>query len=620
MLVSMVVRVTRYLCWWDDAPHQGFENLNDGVTKSIAAGIQTMSLKNISIKSKLTFTFGGLALLVLLISGYAISMLTDDNERFENYVNGVNARANMAHLVRESVDQRAIAARNLVLLTKEEDLAVEKAVAIKAHERVTAGVSKLKKMAEAADASEKARSMIAEIDRIEQLYAPIALSIVDLALNKKTEAAIAKMNDECRPLLTALIKVSETYTDYAAAGSAELIAQAQRKYVMERNVLVGICLLALLAAALAGVLVTRSITSPILEALQVAQTVASGDLTSRIDVNSNNETGKLLSALKEMQSSLANVVQDVRRGSESVSIASAEIAQGNHDLSARTESQASALEETAASMEELNSTVKQNTENAKQANQLAQQASEVAVEGGEVVAQVVNTMKNINDSSQKIADIIGVIDGIAFQTNILALNAAVEAARAGEQGRGFAVVASEVRSLAGRSADAAKEIKMLIGDSVKRVEEGTELVDRAGNTMTQVVASIQRVTAIMSEISSASIEQSAGVAQVGEAVMQMDEATQQNSALVEEMAAAASSMKSEAQDLVKTVAVFKLLQGDAALGLKTETTHRDASRISSSPARFAPVPKPKQGAVFSRSGPGKHAMAVVASTDDWESF
>jgi methyl-accepting chemotaxis protein-1 (serine sensor receptor) len=263
-----------------------------------------------------------------------------------------------------------------------------------------------------------------------------------------------------------------------------------------------------------------------------------------------------------MQTSLSRVVSNVRNNAHSVASASAQIAQGNNDLSARTEQQASALEETSASMEELNSTVQANADNARQANQLAVSASTVAVQGGDVVAEVVTTMKGINDSSKKIADIIGVIDGIAFQTNILALNAAVEAARAGDQGRGFAVVASEVRSLAQRSAEAAKEIKGLIHASVERVEQGTMLVDKAGATMTEVVASIRRVTDIVGEISAASNEQSMGVSQVGEAITQMDQATQQNAALVEQSAAAADSLKKQAQQLVEAVAVFQLAPGE----------------------------------------------------------
>jgi methyl-accepting chemotaxis protein len=304
--------------------------------------------------------------------------------------------------------------------------------------------------------------------------------------------------------------------------------------------------------------IVRMVTRPLQLAVDASNAIAGGDLSAEIRSEGRDETAQLLQGLAQMQRQLALVVGDVRRNAEGVATASAQIAQGNLDLSARTEQQASALEETAASMEELSSTVRQNAANAQQANRLAGNASVVAVSSGEVVAEVVDTMRGISESSRRIGDIIGTIDGIAFQTNILALNAAVEAARAGEQGRGFAVVASEVRHLAQRSADAAKEIKTLIGDSVARVEQGTLLVDRAGTTMTEVVDSIQRVTEIMAEISTASIEQSQGVSQVGEAVTQMDQATQQNAALVEESAAAADSLKGQAEHLVHAVAFFKL--------------------------------------------------------------
>ena len=328
----------------------------------------------------------------------------------------------------------------------------------------------------------------------------------------------------------------------------------------QRELLIGVSSIASMTALAAWIMVviTTTTTSSVGLALRLAKGVAAGDLSQQIVAKGDDEMGHLLQALATMQSSLSSVVTAVRRDSEGVAAASSEIAQGNNDMSARTESQASALEQTAASMEELSGTVRQNADSARTANQLAQSASSVAVKGGEVVAQVVDTMKGINESSHKISDIIQVIDGIAFQTNILALNAAVEAARAGEQGRGFAVVASEVRSLAGRSADAAKEIKMLINASVERVEQGTALVDQAGTTMTEVVTSIRRVTDIVGEISAASNEQALGVAQVGEAVKQMDEVTQQNAALVEEMAAAASSLKNQASDLVEAVSVFRL--------------------------------------------------------------
>ena len=324
-----------------------------------------------------------------------------------------------------------------------------------------------------------------------------------------------------------------------------------------RYSLMGVLFVAL-SAGLLFWLVRRLIIVPLSQVSAVASEVAKGDLTVSIQGDRTDEIGQLMASVSAIGSGLTDVVSTVRTGADGVATASVEIAQGNQDLSARTESQASALQQTAASMEQLSAQVKHNAENARQANQLALSSSQVAIKGGAVVGRVVQTMKEINDSSNKIADIISVIDGIAFQTNILALNAAVEAARAGDQGRGFAVVASEVRALAGRSAAAAKEIKTLINASVERVGHGTNLVDEAGATMSEVVASIQRVSDLMSEISAASNEQSAGVAQVGDAVTQMEHATQQNAALVEQIAAAASSLQTQAAQLVGTVSVFKV--------------------------------------------------------------
>jgi methyl-accepting chemotaxis protein len=387
-----------------------------------------------------------------------------------------------------------------------------------------------------------------------------------------------------------------------------------------------------LFAGFFGALTVRTITGQLGaepdEAASLAQSVGSGDLSTAVTLKAG-DSSSLMAQLKSMQDSLTQVVTNVRNGSEGVATASSEIAQGNQDLSARTEQQASALEKTASSMEELSSTVRQNADSARQANQLAVNASTVAVRGGEVVAQVVDTMKGINNSSRKISDIISVIDGIAFQTNILALNAAVEAARAGEQGRGFAVVASEVRSLAGRSAEAAKEIKTLINASVARVEQGTALVDQAGNTMTEVVSSIKRVTDLMGEISAASNEQSLGVSQVGEAVTQMDQVTQQNAALVEEMAAAASGLQSQAQDLVQLVAVFNLggdqvhhsaIQRTSAVlaPVSTGKTYKNQERrVLATPAK-RPVRTAPTKAIS--HAPTPSPASAKGGDDDWETF
>ncbi len=378
-------------------------------------------------------------------------------------------------------------------------------------------------------------------------------------------------------------------------------------------------LFALGLAALFAYMVTLAITRPIAHAVAVAEAIGKGDLTSRLDSTAKDETGNMLRTLDEMQTYLARTVSQVRSTADSVATGSAQIAQGNQDLSSRTEEQASALQQTAATMEELGTTVRSNSDSAQQADQLAKSATEVATQGGAVVGQVVTTMRSINDSSRKIGDIIGVIDGIAFQTNILALNAAVEAARAGEQGRGFAVVASEVRSLAQRSADAAKEIKSLISRSVEQVEQGTVLVDQAGKTMGEIVGSIQRVSDIVAEITSASVEQSSGVQQVGQAITQMDQTTQQNAALVEESAAAAESLRTQAQQLVNAVAVFKLSSGSGAVPAAYAS---NSARRSPAVAKKVSITAPKAKAA--PAAVAKPALTAnppaKTSSDEWESF
>ncbi len=439
------------------------------------------------------------------------------------------------------------------------------------------------------------------------------------------DAAVQGVDREPSKLLEEAIKKFGIESD---AVSARVAADGRRAMLVAVVLMLLMCGVGLGVSVWLGRGVNKQLGGDPDLANRVAFAVAQGDLTTVIPVIAG-DSESLMAHLKGMQDSLTAVVIKVRQGSEGVATASAEIAAGNHALSSRTERQARALEQTAASMDQLSSTVHQNADNARQSNQLAMSASAVAVQGGEVVGQVVQTMKGINDSSRKISDIISVIDGIAFQTNILALTAAVEAARAGEQGRGFAVVASEVRSLAGRSAEAAKEIKSLISASVERVEQGTVLVDQAGATMHEVVSSIRRVTDIMGEISAASQEQSLGVAQVGEAVTSLDQTTQQNAALVEEMAAAASSLNSQAGELVQAVSVFKLTGGHGG-GLVSRAATRSATprpyaaaaerrgpnRAAHAPARpkstGAPAPAAKLKA--------QPAAAPAAEGDDWEAF
>jgi methyl-accepting chemotaxis protein-1 (serine sensor receptor) len=389
--------------------------------------------------------------------------------------------------------------------------------------------------------------------------------------------------------------------------------RSARMYALVRIVCLAGMAFGLLLAGVIGAALVRGIVRPLEEAVRIAGAVAGGDLTQSIDVRSNDETGRLMRALKEMNDGLVKIVGQVRGGTDTIATASGQIAAGNLDLSSRTEQQAGSLEETASSMEELTSTVKQNADNARQANALAVSASEVAGKGGAVVAQVVDTMRAIDASSARIADIIGVIDGIAFQTNILALNAAVEAARAGEQGRGFAVVASEVRNLAQRSAAAAKEIKTLIDDSVHKVHHGSELVDQAGATMAEIVQSVSRVTDIMAEITAASQEQTAGIEQVNSAITQMDQATQQNAALVEEASAAAQSLREEAAALARAVGTFRL---DAQVQAHVRTP-APAARAPASGTALAVTPRhAARGAAASRARPA----ATAGAADDWEEF
>ena len=471
--------------------------------------------------------------------------------------------------------------------------------------------------------SPEEQALWAQIQQARVLY----LSSRDQAVKAKTDGQA----EEAERLLTQVyLPATDKYTDLIQKlldlQRASIDATAARIdgiYAQSRLLMTGLGLLGLLAGGLFAWRLTVGITRPLSQAVRVARAVAASDLTSRVHVDSRDETGQLLQALQDMNASLAQVVASVRSGTDSIATASSEIDAGNQDLSSRTEEQASSLQQTAASMEQLTSTVRQNADNARQANQLAASASKTAVQGGEVVAGVVGTMGAINDSSRKIADIIGVIDGIAFQTNILALNAAVEAARAGEQGRGFAVVAGEVRALAQRSAAAAKDVKQLIGDSVAKVEEGSAQVAEAGRTMDAIVQSVQRVSDLVAEITAASQEQSQGIEQVHQAVSQMDTVTQQNAALVEEAAAATGALKAQAGQLASAVSVFRIEGGPA---LQPVAAAPQAPRKKPQPApRARPVAAVKGAPALKAAAPApakaaRPAPALAHEQGDWESF
>ncbi|MBY4948687.1 MCP four helix bundle domain-containing protein [Cupriavidus respiraculi] len=521
-----------------------------------------MHLKSLSIQTKLLLSFGALAFITLLISVVSLRALGDTSDGFKRYLSGINARAEMASQVRTAVDRRAISARNLVLVTAQADHDLEKAEVLKAHDDVQQRLKTLREMIESAaragDDMEAARKLVMDMERIEGQYGPVANDILSLALANQREQAIDKMNRECRPLLAALVKATDAYADFTRTRQSGIIAGIEDSYTAQRNLLIVISIAAVALAAIGGLLITRSITRPIQRAVEIAQKVSQGDLTTRIVVTTRDETGKLLQALANMNAQLSDIVSRVRDGSGNVASASTQIATGNADLSQRTEEQAASLEETAASMEQLTATVKQSNDNARQANELAREAAGIAETGSAAVGRVVDTMQDISGSSAKIADITGMIEGIAFQTNILALNAAVEAARAGEQGRGFAVVASEVRSLAQRSSSASKEIKDLIAASLVQVQTGTTLAGEAGDTMAAVTRAVSRVTGMVGEIASASVEQARGIEQVNQAIAQIDQVTQQNATLVEQAAAASLSLQEQGQQLREAVAFFRL--------------------------------------------------------------
>jgi len=517
------------------------------------------SLKNLRIGVRLGLAFAFVLLLLVGIVGIGVGRLADVNEELHTVVENRYPKVLLAFAIQNNVNGIVRNVRAVLIEHTPEGVKKTTEDIAAARAKVAEDMEKLDKVLQAPET----RAIFAQAKEHRAKFVADQVEFTRLmeAGNKDaaTELVLGRMRADQHDYQKSIDSlVGELSHQVHQAGE-----EATRIHDRARMVMLALGATAILMAAMLAYLVTRSITTPINRAVHVAQTVAAGDLTSQIVVDSTDETGKLLEALKKMNVSLLGIVSQVRQSSDSIATGSSQIATGNQDLSQRTEEQASNLQQTAASMEQLTSTVKNNADTARAANQLANSARDVAAQGGVVVGQVVETMDQITEASKKIADIIGVIDGIAFQTNILALNAAVEAARAGEQGRGFAVVAGEVRTLAQRSAQAAKEIKSLIGDSVEKVETGSRLVGDAGRTMTDIVAQVRRVNDMLGEITAATNEQTTGIGQISDAVTQLDQVTQQNAALVEESAAAAESLKNQAARLVDAVAVFKTGQQTA---------------------------------------------------------
>ncbi len=513
-----------------------------------------MRISDMKIGARLTLGFGAVMVLLLAIAILGNLQLGRLADGIGLIVKDRYPKTVMANTVQIQVNKIALDIRDILLTSDPERIKALAADATAADRKMNEYLARLQQVAR----TEEDRRYVQAAIAARQAYVPARDQLMALAMAGRTDEARAFLPQQFMSVQIKYFIALDAMFDYQgglmdAAGEA-----ATRDSASARLLINSLAVVALLLAAAVAWLVSRSISRPLGHAVGVARRVAEGDLSTQVEVTSRDETGELMAALKLMNENLRNIVGRVHQGSNTIHHAAGEIASGNLDLSARTEQQAGSLEETASAMEELTITVRQNADNARQATQLASTASAIAVQGGSVVHQVVDTMADINASSRQIVDIIAVIDGIAFQTNILALNAAVEAARAGEQGRGFAVVASEVRSLAQRSASAAREIKTLIQDSVGKIENGSTLVQQAGSTMEDVVASVQRVNIIIAEISRASQEQSTGLEEINRAITQMDESTQQNAALVEQAAAAAQAMRDQAVQLQDVVGVFKL--------------------------------------------------------------
>ena len=596
-------------------------------------------LNNLKVGTRLALGFALVLVLLVAVTVVGIVRMSQIQDRLDRVVSVSNVSTSLVIDMRNNVSERVASLRVLTLMTDPADMEPEMAKFKEQTRKYDEAQKKLSALF-AAHASDKEKQLLTQIKEFEATAMPAIAKASELYLANNAMDATRVMIREVRPVQKKWMEALDQLAITEEKQNAQSKADAETAFQNARNFMIVLLLAAVAMGVVMAWLIARSLRKQLggepAYTAKIAGSIAHGDLSIAIETESSDR-GSLLVEMKEMRNSLVGIVEQVRRGTETIGTASREIAAGNIDLSSRTELQASSLEKTASAMEELTSTVKQNADNAREANALAATASEVARKGGEVVSQVVGTMGEINSSASKISDIIGVIDGIAFQTNILALNAAVEAARAGEQGRGFAVVASEVRNLAQRSAAAAKEIKTLIGDSVEKVERGSKLVGQAGVTMDEVVASVRRVTDIMSEIANASAEQSAGIEQVNMSIIEMDGMTQQNAALVEEAAAAAQSLQDQASELARVVSIFKLSEGEqyqvdavanssAPAATSTAVVVRPAAAKRPAPALKKPAAKkPAAAAAAAASSQeetpaAKPKKAATVASDEWEEF
>jgi len=600
-----------------------------------------MNLNNMKVGTRLALGFALVLVLLVAVAVVGILRMAQIQDRLDHVVSVSNVSTGLVVEMRNNVSDRLASLRVLTLMTDPADMEPEIVKFKEQTAKYDAAQAKLAALF-ATYANGQEKTLLNQIKEHEATAMPAIARATELYLAANAMDATRVMIREVRPVQRKWTDALNALSALEDKQNAQSKADAETAFANARNFMLVLLVLAVVIGIAAAVVITRSLLKQLggepAYTAKIAGSIAHGDLSIAIDTKASDR-GSLLVEMKEMRNSLVGIVEQVRRGTETIGTASREIAAGNIDLSSRTELQASSLEKTASAMEELTATVKQNADSAREANALAATASDVARKGGDVVSQVVGTMGEINTSANKISDIIGVIDGIAFQTNILALNAAVEAARAGEQGRGFAVVASEVRNLAQRSAAAAKEIKTLIGDSVEKVERGSKLVGQAGVTMDEVVSSVKRVTDIMSEIANASAEQSAGIAQVNTSIIEMDSMTQQNAALVEQAAAAAQSLQDQAGELARVVSIFKLEEGEehhvpAQAQAKAPATapavtttavvarpvvKRPAPPALKKPAAASAAPKKADEAVAAPK-PKKAAVSATASADEWEEF